>query len=486
MRGFYMEKNDCKICRESFETLKGLSTHLQYKHKLTSEQYTIDYLYEGKRPYCKSCSEYTRYVSFSFKEYCKEHVKEACSVAGKTGGKVKKTWNKGLTKENDIRIYNQSLAVAGSSNHFYGRKHTEFTKKIISKLKTISEEEFNKRIELRSKEFYCLSDYQSYTNRQHTKLKLECVKCFGKQEKTLQAYERGGLCIFCYPFMVSKDEIQVGNYVESLGYQIKRNNRTLISPKELDIVVLDKNFAIEYNGLYWHDVEKVGKTHHQEKTKKCKEINYSLFHVFSDEWESKSDIVKSMISSRLRSGNISNIDARKCSIVELKPQSAHKFFDCSHISGNVPASKYFGLEYNGDIVAAMSWRVPQQKKKWIKSNPDVIEIARYANKLYTNVRGGFSRLLKHSIDAWLIPETGYRRIISYCDLRFGYGNVYLQSGFSCVKEDTGINYWYTDGKIRYPRFKFRATKDKTEKEVAEENKVWKVFGCSNNLYELKL
>jgi hypothetical protein len=169
--------------------------------------------------------------------------------------------------------------------------------------------------------------------------------------------------------------------------------------------------------------------------------------------------------------------------VELKPQSAYKFFDCSHISGNVPASKYFGLEYNGDIVAAISWRVPQQKKKWIKSNPDVIEIARYANKLYTNVRGGFSRLLKHSIDAWLIPETGYRRIISYCDLRFGYGNVYLQSGFSCVKEDTGINYWYTDGKIRYPRFKFRATKDKTEKEVAEENKVWKVFGCSNALYE---
>ena len=54
--------------------------------------------------------------------------------------------------------------------------NTEFTKKIISKLKTISEEEFNKRIELRSKEFYCLSDYQSYTNRQHTKNMYKTIK----------------------------------------------------------------------------------------------------------------------------------------------------------------------------------------------------------------------------------------------------------------------------------------------------------------------
>lgn len=475
---------NCKICNENFQTLKGLSTHIQYKHKLTSEQYTIKYIHNEIRPQCKLCSEFTRYVSFEFKEYCKTHTKEACSVAGKTGGKMKKTWNKGLTKENDVRIYNQSLSVTGSANHFYGRKHAEDTKRKISILKTISEDEFNKRIDLRSNEFRCLSGYQSYVNRQHTKLKLECTKCFGKQEKTLQAYERGGLCIFCYPFMISKGEIQVGNYIESLGYQIKRNNRTLISPKELDIVVLDKNFAIEYNGLYWHDVEKVGKNHHQEKTKKCREINYSLFHIFSDEWENKSEILKSMISSRLRTNNIVNIDARKCSIVEIKPQQAHKFFDSSHISGNVPASKYFALEYGGDIVAAISWRIPQQKKKWIKENPDVIEIARYANKLYTNVRGGFSRLLKYSIDRWLIPETKYRKILSYCDLRFGYGNVYSQCGFSLIKEDTGINYWYTDGKVRHPRFKFRATKEKTEKQVAEENKVWKVFGCSNSCYQL--
>lgn len=480
------EREICKICDERFDSLKGLSTHLQYKHKLTSEQYAINYLYGGKRPQCKLCSEYTRYVSFTFKEYCKVHSKEACSVAGQTGGKLKKTWNKGLTKTNDVRIYNQSLAISGSSNHFYGRKHSEDTKKRIADVKTITEEEYYKRINSRSEDFKCLTKYSEYINRQYTKLKLECSKCFRKQEKTLQAYERGGLCKFCYPFTVSKAEILLGNYIESLGYSIKRNDRTIIAPKELDIIVEDKNFAIEYNGLYWHDSERVGKTHHQAKTLSCQENGYSLFHVFSDEWENKSDIVKSMICSRLKASNVKNIDARKCKIIEVKSRDATLFFDSSHISGNVPASKYIGLEYEGEIVAMISWRVPQQKKKWLENNSDVVEIARYANKTYTNVRGGFSKLLKYSINKWLLPETKYRKIISYCDLRFGYGNVYSQCGFNLVKEDTGINYWYTNGKTRYPRFKFRATKNKTEKQVAEENKVWKVFGCSNNLYEMIL
>lgn len=483
MRGFYMEEKECKLCKEKFETLKGLSTHIQFKHKLTSEQYTVECIYNGERPKCKICCEHTRYVTFGFKEYCKKHSKEACSLAGQTGGKLKKTWNKGLTKANDIRIYNQSLAVTGSSNHFYGRKHTQDTKKKISDLKTMSEEEFNKRIALRSSEFRCYTTYEKYVKKNFFKLTLECKKCFQKQEKTLYAYESGGLCKFCYPFTVSKAEILLGNYIESLGCTIKRNDRTIIAPKELDIIVEDKNFAIEYNGLYWHDSEKVGKTHHLIKTRSCKTANYSLFHIFSDEWEKKSDIIKSMISSRLKAKNIENINARKCIIKELNSKEATQFFETSHISGNVPATKYIGLIYREEIVAAISWRVPQQKTKWIKENPDVIEIARYANKLYSNVRGGFSKLLKHSIDKWLIPETGYRKIISYCDLRFGTGNVYIQSDFKLTKQNTGINYWYTDGKIRHPRFKFRATKTKTEKQVAEENKVWKVFGCGNALYE---
>jgi hypothetical protein len=64
--------------------------------------------------------------------------------------------------------------------------------------------------------------------------------------------------------------------------------------------------------------------------------------------------------------------------------------------------------------------------------------------------------------------------------------VYEATGFKLVKENTGINYWYTDGTVRYNRFKFRAQPGKTEREVAEENSVYRVYGCGNSLYELDL
>ena len=79
----------------------------------------------------------------------------------------------------------------------------------------------------------------------------------------------------------------------------------------------------------------------------------------------------------------------------------------------------------------------------------------------------------------------YDKILTYADLRFGNGNVYSKNGFSFVKQ-TSIDYWYTDGKVRHFRFKYRAQPGKPEKQVAEENGVWKVFGCGSNLYEYRL
>ena len=493
------ESNVCLECSTvsdqvqiSFKTLRMLATHIQVVHKMKSVDYIVKHFYAGSAPMCleEFCSNIPRYCSMngaeSFKTYCGEHASLACSIAGKVGGTNKETWNKGLTKATDIRIHNQALSVTGEGNHFFGKVHTDDMKINMSKLKTMTQEEYETRITSRANDFRCLTPYNAYVSRQRTRLNLECVKCSKAQQKTLQAFERGGLCIHCYPFIISKGELDVANYITSLGLAIKRNDRSVISPKELDVYIPSNKFAIEYNGLYWHNELKVGKMHHMNKTEACKLAGHKLFHIFSDEWEYKSDIIKSMLSSRLGTDNITKVDARKCVLVQLTGKEAKPFFDTTHISGHVIATRYFGLKYKDELVAAISWRSPQQKAKWREKNANCVEIARYSNKLYTNVRGGFSRLLKHSINFWITPETNYKTILSYCDLRFGYGNVYLQSGFVLDKKDTGINYWYTDGKVRYPRFKFRATKDKTEKQVADDNKVWKVFGCSNAVYKLEL
>jgi hypothetical protein len=56
---------------------KKLSNHIKSKHGLTSEEYTIKYLCNNIQPFCKNCGNQTRYVAFSFKEYCVDCAKIA-------------------------------------------------------------------------------------------------------------------------------------------------------------------------------------------------------------------------------------------------------------------------------------------------------------------------------------------------------------------------------------------------------------------------
>lgn len=480
----------CKICNIRIDGgLKKLSVHLQYVHKISSEEYSINYLYGGKRPKCNipGCNVSVRYVSFSFKKYCKEHSNLAFVESGSIGGKRKTTWNKGKTKDTDERILQQSILVTGERNHFFGKYHTDESKIKMMKSKIISKDEFEVRLRQREKDFIFLSGYEDYISRQYSKLTLSCLVCNKTQEKTLQSLERGSLCQFCHPLSTtSKAELEIGNYIESLNFTIERNNRTIISPKEIDIYVPSVNLGIEYNGLFWHDAEKVGKTHHLNKSIAAKEKDIMLLHIFSDEWESKKDIVKSMISCKL--GKLPTaINARSCEIRKVSSKESKEFFDENHIAGNTKSFSAFGLyTKNNVLVACMSFRKPNQKKEWFEKNPNVVELARYANKKFCNVRGGFSKLLNYSLTNFLGKEIPCEKLISYCDLRTGSGNVYEKCGFVLKKKNTGISFWYTDGERRLSRFSCRATNGKTEKENAESKGIWRVYGCGNSLYEYVL
>jgi hypothetical protein len=404
---------NCRVCGiGNIKNLRSLASHLQIVHKLKSEDYTIKHLcLEGKRPICQKegCNKETRYSSFSFIKTCKEHSKEAMSLGGQIGGRVKETWNKGKTKETDMRLYQQSLLVSGNA-------------KIYSS---------------------------------------------GKEE--IADYLRTGLGI----------------------QQIDLNRRDIIPPLELDILIPEANIAIEYNGLYWHARENDDDNNnnrrllHSTKTKRCleQEKQISLIHIFSDEWANKKDLIKSMICSRLgKSPN--KVFARKCEILrELSPKEAKDFFEESHISGHVRSNLCYGLIYEDKIVAAMSLRKPFHKEKYEKEF--VLEIARFACKPFYTVPGGFSRLLKVAEDR--AREEGFKSLLSYCDRRFGEGKVYLNNGFDLVGETPSPGFWWTNGRERFNRFKFKADKsnNKTEKEVAKENGVYRVYGCGHNIYMKK-
>ena len=470
----------CVICQQQNDNAKKLSNHLSKIHNLSSRDYTINHLLNGKQPKCLECGAETRYVAFLFKKYCKEHSRIAEREAGKVGGKIKNTWCKGLTAQTDERVAKQALQRIGEGNPFFGKKHPkEIQDRIIAK-KTLSHDEVLRRIALRP-ELTLITPVEKYKTRNDL-LSFRCDMCGTEQQKTLANFERGSLCTKCFPNSKSKAELEMFDFISSLSPDAISGDRTVLEGKELDIYVPSKNVAFEHHGLYWHSEgnrdEVFDKMSHKKKMLDCASKNVRLIQVFADEWRDKPDIIKSMICHRLGM-NTNRVFARNCEVVTLSSKEQKAFFNQSHVSGGSMSKVAFGLKHNDMIVAALSLRIPRHQKNY----PNTIEVARFATLPFHHVVGGLSRLMSQAVT--YAKNAGFENILSYVDRRFGTGAGYIACGFTQVSE-SNLDYYYTDYNVRYNRFKFRAQPNKPEKIVAEEAGVSKIFGCGNLIFLRKL
>lgn len=474
---------DCKLCSYHNDDLKRFSDHVKTSHGLSSEEYTIKVFHDDIKPTCAECGNQVRYVSFTFKKYCKDHSRLAMKEGGAIGGHAE-SWNKGKDKTTDERIALQASKMSGSGNHFYGRRHTQETLQKISTSKTLATTSIEERIIQRAGEFKLLTPLDEYRSRQQQHLLFECVKCGESQPKTLQAFERGSRCYKCYPVGKSNWELDVYNYVKSISKDAISGDRSALSPKEIDVYVPSKKFGIECHGLYWHSEagkpdDEFDKSSHQMKARLAEEKNIDLFQIFEDEWRDKRSILESMIQHRL------GLHSKKCKtwstrVVELNSDEQKSFFNMSHVSGYTPARICWGLkDRNGDIVSALSLRIPRHAIKYENS----IEVARFSNLPGISVPGALSKLLK-AAKTWA-KINGFVSIMTYVDRRIGTGKGYLSAGFELVGS-TGPDYWYTDNELRYDRFKFRAADGKTEKQVAFSAGVSRIYGCGSSIMLVSL
>jgi len=471
----------CRICETNFPTGKQLSNHVLKTHDISSKNYTVSYIYNNIKPLCVICGQETRYVAFTYKRYCKAHCKNAEIEAGKIGGVIKQTWNKGKTKLTDYRLADYSLNITGKNNHFFGKHHSDNAINKISKNKTLISDEFIKRILLRDKDFTLLTDINDYKSRQKQYLVVRCNFCKIEQQKTLQAFERGSRCLVCNPVSKSNHELEIFSYVRNLCSDTISGDRSIISPKELDVYVPSKQLAIEYNGLYWHSDgnrdENFDKKNHIKKLDFATSKNIKLLQFFTDEWRDKEEICKSIISHKLGTTK-QKIHARKCKLIELSSQQQQNFFNISHISGSVPCRKAFGLLYNEKIIGALSLRTPRQKQKY----QNLFEIARYATSPHTHIHGGLSKLITHAIK-WCKTQNALG-IMTYVDKRFGDGKGYKCCKFQYIGS-TVVDFWYTDNIIRYDRFKYRAQHQTSEKLFALNANVSRIYGCGSYIMKLE-
>ena len=116
--------------------------------------------------------------------------------------------------------------------------------------------------------------------------KWKCTKC---GHEFYSRYDDGHVTNRCSKCLENEHyfsyiEKELADFCKQYFQKLKENDRTLIKPLELDIVIEELKLAIEFNGSFWHDVNHKFKHYHLNKVLKCNQQGYRLIHIWEDEW----------------------------------------------------------------------------------------------------------------------------------------------------------------------------------------------------------
>lgn len=224
------------------------------------------------------------------------------------------------------------------------------------------------------------------------------------------------------------------------------------------------DFFIDADGLAWHTETTRDKWYHFNKRKAYEEEGITLWQLYPGELITNSHIVQSMVNHKLQLS--SKIHARKCVVKEVPFSESSAFFAENHLMGAIPR-KTIGLYFNNELVSAMAY---SQVK-------DIIDIARFCNKVNYAVTGAFTKLLK------ALPKC--KEIVNWVDLRYGNGK-HLE-GYGFVNQGDILSWRWTDKKQTFNRRQCRANMDDrnlTEAEHAAEKKWVKIYDAGQRKYTL--
>jgi len=378
-------------------------------------------------------------------------------------------------------FYNNYEQTKKTNFKKYGKEHilsVENIRKDITRTKNISlKEKYNNLI---NKDYKIISKTNDLFKINH----IVCDNTFEITTKNL--YDRlkydVDLCIECNPHQhgISNIENTLVTWLKTFNIKIIQSDRKILDGKELDIFLPEYNIAIEFNGLYWHSEKFKEKNYHLEKTNKCLEQNIQLIHIWEDDWYYKKDIIKSILSYKIKK-TISKIYARKCVIKKVTSKVSRLFLDENHIQGFAKSKYKFGLFFEDKLVSLMTfgYRYTNAKKEF--------ELIRFCNKINTNVIGSASKLFKYFLN-----NTDIDNIISFADISMFNGDLYEKLGFDFIHKTQPNYFWIVKNK-REHRFKYNKKKliadgfdpNKTEKEIMWEIGYNRIWSCGQIKYMYK-
>jgi hypothetical protein len=269
---------------------------------------------------------------------------------------------------------------------------------------------------------------------------------------------------------ISKNEQEIADFLKAEGLHVLQSDRLTLNGMELDILLPELNFAIEFNGLYWH-TEKRGKTkyYHHDKWKACKQSSIQLVQIWEDEWKKNPKLIKNMILHKLGINKSEKIYARKTYVSQVSLMEARQFLEENHIQGFASGSYYLGLKIDKKLNALIVLK---------KESGNQLNIIRYATN--APVVGGFTKLLNYA-ERTIAPNS----FVTFSDHCVSDGSLYASNGFIKDKE-IEPDYRYVIGMKRQHKYGYRLKRFKndplllwqeglTERKLAELNGIDRIW-----------
>jgi hypothetical protein len=333
---------------------------------------------------------------------------------------------------------------------------------------------------------YALTLVTEYTGAKNVVL-VSCSKGheYSILPSNLVSYGTGAVCNICNP-SYSKPQEEVLEYIRQFYKgDILVNDRTLIKPLEIDIILVDLGICIEINGDYYHSSKYKTKMYHRDKTNAVEACDFQLIHISEYDWVNIQDIVKSRLKSILGVSN--KIYARQCEIRVI--DYPKKFLDENHLQGaGAPSSVNYGLYYQNELVALMTFSKNGSTSKILETYH--YALIRYCSKLNTTVVGGASKLLKR----FLLDHPG-KDVCTYAARDWSVGSLYEKLGFTKIQY-TDPGYYYFKDRIKLLRYGYTKNQLKqkmpeyyndklSEEDIMKKAGYYKVYNSGNISYGLR-
>ena len=272
----------------------------------------------------------------------------------------------------------------------------------------------------------------------------KCCKCGNvfKSKFTRSEYTPAR-CLKCHPknYVVSKGEKEVNDFIKSLGIETKENDKSIISPFEIDIVCPRNHICFEYDGLYYHSTAmRKDPRYHFNKTEKCICKGYQLIHIFESDWQLKQEICKSNI--RKMFNKIDNIIyMNECCIKYVDIDTYWKFIKENYIENDIySVDEILGIYKGDELISVLSLKKhPLYDDWWF--------VIRHCDKINTIVHASFAFLFSNFIE---LHPTVFNVNYSIDRRWYKLDNLFYKLGFEFSGRASPKYYYYINPSIDSP------------------------------------